>query len=336
MPPPVRAYYPLNYPGSNVTYSGVTGIRTRRRHQPKVYVTGFYRTEQNTNSASFIYQGDQRGNGIFHDLNFTPQPNVTPTATELYSLDFLHKRTIQAVGSVSVAGVTGVQACLYTGTLDNTGQWSILIPNLTGLPVLSSIAHSIMGDVVVGNYKTDDLFSNAFIYDLKTAQYFPVVTSQFPIISISAYGVWHNECDSYTIVGGLVSSADQPDLTVGFVVDWNNKSRILSNWRTYSAPNSLVNQNTGAEALANQNTKGEALATHFEGISGVRNGYTLAGETAREAYFVTLRKNKAKWELVQYPNSTLTTSDSVAGDILIGSFTTADQSGLQGYISELV
>jgi hypothetical protein len=311
-----RKYYPLNYPGTTVTNSGVTGIRSRRRHHHlEVFVTGFYRTEENTNSASFIYQGDKRGNGIFHDLNFTAEPGITPTATELYSLDLLRKNKIRAVGSFSAEEFDGVRSCLYEGTLDGNGKWISLLPNLSALPVLSSIAHSVMGDVVVGNYKTDARFSNAYVYDIKTRQYFPIVTSQFPIVSISAYGVWQNEDDSYTIVGGLATSSDKPDFTVAFVVDWNNNTRILSNWRLFSAPDSL--------------------ASHFEGISGVYKGYTLAGQSAQYPYFVTLRKNKIKWTKVNYPNSTTTTSDSVADDILIGSFLTQEQSGLQGYISYL-
>lgn len=312
----IRKYYPLNYPGTNVTNSGVTGIRSRcRNHRTEVFVTGFYRTEESTGSLSFIYQGDKRGNGIFHDLNFTPQPGITPTATELYSLDLLRKNKIRAVGSFSAEEFDGVRSCLYEGTLQGEGKWTSLLPNLSALPVLSSIAHSVMGDVVVGNYKTDARFSNAYIYDVKTQQYFPVVTSQFPIVSISAYGVWQNEGDSYTIVGGLATSPENPDLTVAFVVDWNNTTRILSNWRTFQSP--------------------DALASHFEGISGVCKGYTLAGQSAQYPYFVTLRKNKIEWIKVDYPDSTLTTSDSVANDILIGSFMTESQSGLQGYISYL-
>lgn len=310
-----RQYYPLNYPGTNVTNSGVTGIRSRCRHRrTEVFVTGFYRTEENTNSQSFIYQGDKKGNGIFHDLNFPSSPEITTTATELYSLDLLRKNKITAVGSVSAEQFDGVRSCLYEGTLEGVGKWTTLAPNLSATPVLSSIAHSVMGDVVVGNYKTDARFSNAYVYDIRTKEYFPIVTSQFPIVSISAYGVWHHGGNEYTIVGGLASTADKPDFTVGFVVDWNNSTRILSNWRKYLAP--------------------DALATHFEGISATEKGYTLAGQSAQYPYFVTLKRNRIRWEPVSYPNSTTTTSDSVSNNILIGSFLTAQQSGLQGYISE--
>jgi len=279
-------------------------------------VTGFYRTEQNNNSSSFIYQGNKKGKGIFHDLNFPSNHNFTVAATELYSLDLISKNKIRAVGSFSSQEFEGVRSCLYTGNLDGSGRWVSLEPNLTGLPIISSIAHSVMGDVIVGNYKTDAKFSNAYIYDIQTKEYFPIVTSQFPIISISAYGVWQNSENHYTIVGGLVSSVDKPDLMVGFVVDWNNITRTLANWRKYSASE-------------------DTLSTHFEGISEIEGGYTLAGQSAQYPYFVVLRKNHPKWFKVNYPNSTTTTSDSVAGDILIGSFISPNKSGLQGYISSL-
>jgi len=349
-------------------------------------VTGFYRTETNTNSQSFVYQGyarppgkalegrkrsEEKGDGVFHNLNYPPQPNLTPTATELYSLDLISKRKIHAVGSFSAEEFTGVQGCLYTGPLTGLGKswpsgqqselssrsespvkaegdWKPLVPQgLTVLPILNTIAHSVMGDVVVGNYKTDERFSNAFIYDIKTDQYFPLVTSEFPIVSISAYGVWHNGNEGYSrpsgqrskrsgedhsrpsgqrseeeyvIVGGLARSGLNPDIIEGFMVNWNNKTRRLSKWRLFTAPDSA--------------------ATHFEGISrsnsfsdDCANSYTLAAQSALNPYFVRASDHDSTWKVLNYPGSSTTTSDSVAGDIVIGSFILEDASQLQGYVS---
>lgn len=312
-----RKYTALNYPGS--TYSGLTGIRTRKNKcHTQVFVTGFYRTAENTNSQSFIFQGNKRGKGIFHDLNFPSRPDLTVIATELYSLSFVSDSIIHAVGSVSTEELEGVQSCIYTGTLQGEGEWRLLFPNLSGIPIISSIAHSVMGDVVVGNYKTiaSPALSSAYIYDIRTHQFFPMVTSQFPIISISNYGVWQDDGHHYTICGGLASSADAPEITVGFIADWNNRTRVVSHWRMFVAP-------SGSE---------DALITHFQGISAFQCGYTLAGQTTEQAYFVEVPHKKAKWEVVMYPGSTVTTSDSVAQNIQIGSFESAD-SGLQGYIS---
>lgn len=319
-----RRYYPVNYPNS--TYSGVTGIRSREHcDYTELFITGFYRTEEVTTSQSFVYQGNKRGKGVFHDLNYPPEPKLTPTATELYSLSLISKRKIQAVGSFSASEFSGVQGCLYTGSLlggGKLGTWQPLVPQeLTPLPVLSTIVHSVMGDVAVGNYKTDERFSNAFVYDIKTRQYFPLVTSEFPILSITAYGVWQKDDeDHYVIVGGLVSrsrgqSAELIDNEQGFMVNWNNRTRRLSGWRLFTAP--------------------DTQATHFEGISGVADrdhSYTLAAQSAVNAYFVRVDRDKVTWEVLNYPGSTTTTSDSVAEDIVIGSFIPTDSSSLRGYI----
>lgn len=313
-----RKYFPLNYPSDTLTQSGVTGIRSVKRHgHTVVYVTGFYRTEENNNSQSFIFEGNKRGQGIFHDLNFPSRPGLTVTATELYSLDFVTDTIIHAVGSFSAEELPGVQSCLYTGTLSGKGEWIVLLPNLTGRPVLSSIAHSVMGDVVVGNY-TDGLFGSAYIYDIRTKQFFPTVTSQFPIISITNYGVWADSREKYTICGGVATDSSAPDITVAFVVDWNNKTRLLTNWRFFFAPDK------------------SSPIFHFEGISGVCNGYILAAQSTEHAYFGRLEGKTPIWEVLEYPGAETTTSDSVAGqNIAIGSLTSENVSGLRGYISYL-
>lgn len=327
-----RTYMTFNYP--QATTGGktlLTGIR-KIKNSHRVYISGFYDYPNSTQVASFVYSGYLNGKGIWNELYYPSSQGITVLTTNLYGPNNgIRKDTINVVGNYTTqeAGDSTI-GCLYQGPLSGSGIWTTLIPTSSS-PVLNTIAHSTMGQLVVGNYNTQDGQSKAFIYDILTQTYYDIIKPN--AITVTAYGIWHNKHNSYTICGGFSNDNHISGVDTGYLVDWDNKYHRFSNWRDYSY----------------NNLSARAVITHFNGItSDGKGGYNLTGDwsgiednTPQLGFFANVQRNKhgrfnrkAKWEPVSFPGlTTLTSGNSVYKKIVIGVYTVLNDDSINGYIS---
>ena len=325
-----RKYYNFNYPdhaeGGKTLLTGIRGIKCKPK---KVYISGFYEpspNQQDQEVKSFVYKGCLCGSGKWYLLNYPSSPGVSVNVTNLYGPNNGYKKnTIQIVGNYTTQENTNLLGCLYEGSLDGSGKWTTLVPTtLSSDPVINTIAHSNMGGLVVGNYDTILIQGKAFIYDIKKKVYYDIVKDG--AISITAYGIWHNGCNSYTICGGY--KYDNLESESGYLVDWDNKTKKFANWRSYYFDNNPV----------------ESKITHFDGVTGNgKSKYNLTGDWSGISnfggFFATVKRKKcrkftkAKWSSIKYPGSKITSGNSVYRETVIGVYKEQDSEDINGYIS---
>jgi hypothetical protein len=342
-----RIYQTFNYPGSIAgDKTLLTGIR-KDKFSSDVYISGFYvPITPLERTISFVYKGPLDGSGTFHPLNFPSAKGRVVTSTNLYGPNCGDKPGyIQVVGNYFTAS-TGPAAigCLYEGPLDGSGEWTTIIPT-SNKPVLSTICHSTMGGLIVGNYDTEEHVSKAFIYDIKEKKYHDIIIKSKPkITSITAYGIWHNGDGYYTICGGFstkdtveVSVTDTPRIKIdtGYIVDWNNDIERFENFTSFNYDNDPI----------------KSLITHFDGItSDTRGGYNLTGDyieigdKPQLGFFANVKRccdyddgfRKATWSPVKFPGSIVSSGNSVYRDVVIGVYVLPQDETVYGYVSQVV
>jgi hypothetical protein len=229
---------------------------------------------------------------------------------------------VRAVGSYQYSGSDAYNhGMLYEGPPAGGGSWTqIDVPGsaVGGAEVWNTIPHSTMGDLVVGDYdlKGDPLSANAFVYDIARDRW---TIFDFEGCSLTtAYGIWQESPGScrYTIVGG---TRDGHGLNRGFVVAYDKASGAFSNLKLYSAMNH------------------PGLLTHFEGITAVPAGFHLAGMTATCALLAAIEVDPdgsfsdAAWTAYNYPESALTTGNTIYQDVLMGIYAVSGTKGVQSY-----
>ena len=337
-----RTFYTFNYlyaePGSKTF---LTGIREVKNSKKEFYISGVYTPPNSNQTNGLIYKGYINStlmdrvadNGQWSMLNYPSKEEETVTSTSLYGPNNGKKKgDIQVVGSYKTKETGNKDlGCLYIGKFDGTGKWYKLLPSFDE-EIVGVIAHSTMGDLVVGNYDTKSIVGKAFIYDIKEKKYYDISTLQTNINakSITAYGIYYNGCDKYTICGGY-SNLKNEELTYSYIVDWNNKTNKFSNFRTYSYNNDI------------------SFITHFHGISAYgKNGYTLTGDyvdfNKQKHGFIVYIKNKkdrkinglsiGKWELIEYQNQKITSANSIYYETVIGIYISQNNQ-VNGFISNI-
>ena len=318
-----RKYTTFNYPQAEAGGKTLlTGIRRSKESSKIVYISGFYKSPGDTSTVAFVYKGKLSGRGEWFALNYPSSTGVTVTATNLYGPNNGPGSDIQVVGNYTTVE-TGMSAigCLYEGPINGSGTWTTLIPTLAD-SVINTIAHSTMGGLVVGNFDTNLDEGRAFLYDIKTQEYYEITKPG--AVSITAYGIWHNGGHSYTICGGFSNADPSSGIDSAYLVDWNNKTHTLSNWRVFSYNNDPVN----------------AVITHFDGItSDGDKGYYLTGDWAglvngsQAGFFAHVKKKRATWEPITYPNQPVTSGNSVYKKVVIGVYTSPNDGSVNGYVS---
>jgi hypothetical protein len=231
---------------------------------------------------------------------------------------------IRMVGSYQYSESTVLNhGFLYTGPLDGSGTWlQIDVPgsSVGGATVENTIPHSTMGDLVVGDYDLQGVpaSGNAFIYRISTNTWTIAAIGGSTSNLTTAYGIWQNGSDSYTIVGG----SKHEGANKAFLVDY--------------APS------TGAFThLTFFDYKQIAGLTHFEGITGVSGGYNVIGATTSGAVFAFIARNgdgsfaKPVWTPIAYPGSSLTTGNTVYGDIAMGIYMVSGVTGVRSYTANV-
>jgi hypothetical protein len=145
-------------------------------------------------------------------------------------------------------------------------------------------------------------------------------------VYVTAYGIWYNGDGLYTICGGYSNADVESKVGSGYLVDWDGTS--LSNWRSYEYDD-------------------QAIITHFDGISADGNGYELTGQAVvlfddnekSQAFVAKVRRHcngsfsSARWEAIEFPESDLTTGNSIANNVVIGvTILSADPDTVHGYL----
>lgn len=326
-----RIYYTFNYPnaaeGSKTLLTGIRGVNDS---PGQVYISGFFVQDTASEPQAFVYRGDILGEGNWYDLTYPSSNGNTVNGTALYGPNNGKKdNTIQVVGNyTTVENGTTTLGCLYQGKLNGHGKWTTIIPTSTE-QVINIIAHSTMGGLVVGNYDTVLYEGKAFIYDINANIYYNITNPYTQ--SITAYGIWQNDDNSYTICGGYTSvntglNAGEGNVNMAYLVDWDNKKKKLFNWRSYAFNDDPL----------------KAFMTHFDGITtDGKGGYNLTGTWTgidkgerKFGFFCNVNKyNKAKWESVSYPKQVITTGNSIWRDAVIGVYTSSKTDGVNGYVS---
>lgn len=240
--------------------------------------------------------------------------------------------TIQIVGSYMYSESTTPNlnnGVLYTGPVNGSGgTWTQLnVPsNLTSGTVANTIPHSVMGELVVGNYDLAGVAGsgNAFLYNTTSGSYTIFNLGGTQNLT-SAYGVWQNSADSYTIVGGSQIGG----INKAFIMDY-----VLSTG-SFGTPTFFAPR--GEEVT---------IYSHFEGISGLGGDrYSLIGMTVDSGsnpvgvdYVVANRNpdgsfSRGDWIPIAVPGSATTTGNTVIDDFALGIYTTSTSAGTAAYVA---
>jgi hypothetical protein len=314
-------YVTLNYPNSTANSSTfLTGIRGVE-NSSNVYISGIYASSGNVGLA---YQGPLTGGGTWYTLKYPSSSGITVTNTALYGPDNNGSGSAILVGNYTTTqqGADTPIGLIYKGPLNGSGTWSTVMPP----NAVVAIPHSTMNGLVVGNYDTAQVAvtGKAFIYDTSSGSYSYLVKPG--ALSITAYGIWYNGGTSYTIAGGYTDAAG----AAGYLADWDSATLTASNWTSYSDPRSAT------------------LLTHFEGITTDGDGgYNLAsdqllaeGGAAVGAAFVNVPRTasrtfgRAVWEPISYPQSTLTSANTVYSNSILGIYHLGT-SASNGYVATI-
>lgn len=312
-----RVYLTFNYPGQqDGDQTALTGIRNEEK---ELYISGFYHANNET-ALGFVYKGELGqywDKTRWHTLNVPTIPGRTVKGTNLYGPDILKCNKIRVVGSYNTEESSTMYGCLYEGDLNGNGVWSTIMPENS----LNTVVHSTMKGLAVGNYMLNGAEgAHSFVYDIKNHKYYEI--SREGATSISAYGIWYNGCNSYTICGGFSTvNPNDPSLKrveTAYLVDWNNKTHKLHNWREFNYHGTVV--------------------THFEGITtDNKGGYNVVGEAALVngdliVFYANINKG-VKWEIIKYPDSISTTGNSIYEENVIGVYRTSSNDSVNGYMS---
>ncbi len=286
-----------------------------------------------SNDNGLLYVGPSTGGGASYLVQY---PGTTTIATSVYGPDNLTGSTIRLVGSYRKSGSEAYNyGFAWEGTLAQLPSGGVF--RTIDYPGASyQFTHSTMGKLAVGNADGPALNGNlplgagkAYIYNLSTGKF--VTNIRFPNSkSNTAYGIWQNGPDKYTICGGYspvsTNNLQNPlrPLTQGkaFLVDYDASKppqSAFSNWTSFEYPNGPA---------------GVKFITHFEGISSKEPGvYTLSADSVQtgspntvQGSWVTVRRgadgsfDEGFWVDLNYPGipGVVTSSNSVYGNTVVG------------------
>lgn len=327
-----RVYQTFNYAAAGPdSETLLTGIRTVQQDSSQVYISGTYVDSQKA-THGLIYKGTLPCNEAcnWHLFDYPSGHGRTVTSTAFYGPNNGLKRgTIEVVGNYTTKeGGKKSFGCLYQGPLDGSGRWTTIQP--PGKKVVGVIVHSTMGGLALGNYEKEGQLPRAFIYDIKKQTYRQIKVPK-GYQSITAYGIWHDAGDSFTICGGIT--------TFNQIKDGSGRFKM------YGYLANLDSEVWRIEDFSKYSAFEKSIITHFNGItSDNKGGYYLTGDNSdgeTEAFFAHVKSdgafsfdNTAKWSAVNYPKSATTSGNSVDQDVVLGVYKTKKGS-IESYISKL-
>ncbi len=325
---------PMSEP--NVTYHDifaanytVTGIRQDGGTGRPVVITGSYEANPGAAPQALLYRGPLYPTDSSCYAFLAPSfRGQTVTSSVFYGPNTplfdpgIGAGNVRAVGSYKFAeGGKLDHGMMYEGPWDGLGTWTpIDVPDhLVDGAVANTIAHSTMGDLVVGNYDIAGKpgSGNGFVYNIRTRTFTLLTIGDLA----TAYGIWQNggsTSSSYTIAGGYKGGNG---INVGFLVNYDASTGRFSELSDFTYDN-----NPG-------------IVTHFEGITGVPGGYTLAATGDDGAAFAAIARNGdgtfgvPKWVSIDYDASVgICTGNSILDNNLIGIYQPAG-GGIQSYLA---
>lgn len=328
----VEYLYPFLEPTENQAVEGV-----RRYDATTVLLACSYTLSGSATQGMWWVGSLTSGSGTSYKV--LPQiPGQTVTSSLYYGPNTAFVNPSLGSGAIQVVGTYKYSesptpnldhGVLYTGPLDGSGgTWTQLnVPsNLTSGTVANTIPHSVMGELVVGNYDLAGVpgSGNAFLYNT-TSNAYTIFNLGGTQNLTTAYGVWQNSADSYTIVGGSQIGG----INKAFVLDY-----VLSS-SSFGTPTYFAPRGEGAD-----------IVSHFEGVSGLGNGsYSLVGMTLDSGsnptgvdYGVVTRNSDGSfshggWVAIAVPDASMTTGNTVIDDIALGIYTSSTSTGVAAYVA---
>jgi hypothetical protein len=340
----------------------VTGVRGTANG--KVVLTGSAPTGSGSQTAPFLYRGrlTTAAQGATVSVLAPPFPGVTSGTfygpdTHSFNPNTIPSGQVRAVGSyVSSSGPAGVhdQGMIYLGPLNGAGgSWkSIDVPAngahtvghvracpgfRSGCFVMDTIAHSTMGNLVVGNYDLNPSVpgglasGNGFIYNMTRQQWTLLRLGGSMSNLTTLYGIWQNGADDsphYTLAGGSSATGTQK----AFLMTYNERTGAFGKPRFYRYGNA------------------PALATHFDGITRVAGGFNLVAISTAQASsmaFIPFHAGqgsfgRAQWHAVNVASSTLcsggcshVTGNTVYRNRLMGIYLRTGSSAASSYLATM-
>lgn len=285
--------YPNSKPDDNTVLTNISSINC----SSKVYISGLYMTSQGF-STSFVYKGCISGKGTFYDLNF-PEAD----STQLFDV-IQYDTSIRAVGQCIIHGQ--ILGCLYQGSLQGVGDWTIIrVPIST-----STILHGIAHDLIIGEYNSNDELNIPFIYNMISKVYHTVIIPDATSVQVNS--ILYNGKDLYTLCGSLLMSTG--DTRMGYIADWTEIDRI-TNLQTYTFKDQSL--------ITNFNSICKGCCHNTYSVSGI---YFSATNGLSYGLLAKIKRNKdntfdmnAKWETIKYHKSNIYNS-AVLGTIVIGTY----------------
>src|SRR5690349_9727735 len=208
----------------------VTGVRGTT--DGNVIVTGSHAKADNPpNTFPFLYQGpltNPAEDSGFHALTSPFAGFETGTFygpdTVTYNPDSIPAGQVRAVGSYRNGDGVFNHGMIYLGPVSGGGTWTNIDvpadgsntvggvracpPDQPGCRVMDTIAHSTMGNLVVGNYDLNlgnGVSGNGFIYNMTTRQWTLLQLGGSLASGSTLYGIWQNGgpgSPNYTLAGG--------------------------------------------------------------------------------------------------------------------------------------
>ena len=267
----------------------VTGVRGLANGN--VILTGSHLTQGSTNTLPFLYQGPltSAAAGATVTTLQPPFPDFKTGTfygpdTPYYNPDSIPAGQVRAVGSYQVTSSSSStlnHGMIYLGPVNGVGgSWTpIDVPpdgsntvdnvracpaNQPGCFVLNTIAHSTMGNLVVGNYDLNlgnGVSGNAFIYNMSTRQWTLLQLGGSLASGTTLYGIWQNGgpgSPNYTLAGGSSAHLSSLRTQRAFLMNYNERTGRFGPPRFYRYGNA------------------PAALTHFDGITKVPGGFNLA------------------------------------------------------------
>ena len=273
----------------------VTGVR--RTTNGNVVLTGSAATGSGTQAAPFLYRGHLTSAAAGAAVSvLTPSlPGVTSATfygpdTHSFNPTTIPRGEVRAVGSYqSSSAPAGVlnQGMIYLGPTSGLGgSWTSIDVPADGAHtvghvracrkvqvncfVMDTIAHSTMGDLVVGNYDLNPSVpggvasGNAFIYNMARHRWTLLDLGGSLSSKTTLYGIWQDGGDTsprYTLAGGSSAGGTQR----AFLMNYNERTGTFGRPKYYSYGNH------------------PALFTHFDGITAVPGGFNLVAISSAQA-----------------------------------------------------
>jgi hypothetical protein len=272
----------------------VTGVRGTT--DGDVISTGSHAKGDGTDTLPFLYQGpltspaEESG---FHALyppfaGFETGTFYGPD-TSTYNPDTIPAGQVRAVGSYRTKPTHGVlnHGMIYLGPVSGGGSWTTInvpadgsntVGGVRACPsdqpscmVMDTIAHSTMGNLVVGNYDLNlghGVSGNAFIYNMTTQQWTLLQLGGSLSSGTTLYGIWQNGgpgSPDYTLAGGSSAHGSSVRTQRAFLMNYNERTGHFGKPRFYSYGNA------------------PAALTHFDGITAVPGGFNLVAISSAQA-----------------------------------------------------